>query len=164
MKPPILKIKPSTPVQVIEILGWLALAAIWVLVLANYPSMPDIIPTHFNAAGNADDYGNKSTIFLLPIIATVVFVIMTVVNQFPHIFNNTTGIKPKTEEDYTNATRMLRYLKLAIALVFLWIIIRTTQTKPGQPATLGAWFLPVTLALILIPVAYFIVKILKMKK
>jgi uncharacterized membrane protein len=158
---PTLKIKPSVTDRLIEILGWLMLIIIWVIVIINYAKMPDSIPTHYNAAGNADEYGDKSSIFLLPIIASVVFVVMTVISQFPHIFNKAASIN--TPPSFTDATRMLRYLKLAIALAFFWIILRTTQTTSGKTTALGSWFLPVALALILVPVAFFIVRILRAK-
>lgn len=162
MKPaPTLKIKPSGADRLVEILAWLTLVIIWILVIVNYARMPDSIPTHYNAAGHADDYGDKSTIFLLPIIATVVFFVMTIVNQFPHIFNKTPSIS--TPESYSDATRMLRYLKFSIALVFFWIVLRTTRAAEGKAAELGNWFLPVALTLILVPVGFFIVRILRAK-
>ena len=37
-----------------------------------YPSLPAIIPTHFNIKGEADGFGEKSSIFLGPIILGVV--------------------------------------------------------------------------------------------
>jgi len=37
-----------------------------------YPSLPGEIPTHWNAAGEVDDYSSKWTVFLIPIIAALI--------------------------------------------------------------------------------------------
>ncbi|MEY3920319.1 MAG: Immunity protein SdpI [Bacteroidota bacterium] len=41
-----------------------------------YPSLPYRIPTHFNASGEADAWGHKSSIFLLPSIMGVTSIIV----------------------------------------------------------------------------------------
>lgn len=162
MKPaPTLKMKASRTDNVIEILGWLTLISVWIIVLTNYSKLPATIPTHYNAAGIADNHGDKTTIFLLPIIATVVFAVMTIISQFPHIFNKTASIQ--TPASYADAARMLCYLKLAIALVFFWIVFKTVQAPEGKAAGLGKWFLPVALVMILTPVVFFIARILRAK-
>jgi len=47
-----------------------------------YPSLPQTIPTHFNASGEADAWGDKSTIYLLPTIMgiTSIFVFLVLSN------------------------------------------------------------------------------------
>ena len=42
------------------------------MVLYHYPNLPETIPTHFNAMGEADAQGSKSNILLLPIIASTI--------------------------------------------------------------------------------------------
>ena len=45
-----------------------------------YPSLPELIPTHWNAAGDADAYTPKPWgVFLLPAIAWLVFVLMKLI-------------------------------------------------------------------------------------
>ena len=48
-----------------------------------FPSLPYRIPTHFNASGEVDAWGHKSTIFLLPSImgATSIFVYLILINS-----------------------------------------------------------------------------------
>jgi len=56
---------------------WFVLVALLVPFIASiilWNDLPDIVPTHFNAAGEADDYGPKwITAFLLPGIAVVTY-------------------------------------------------------------------------------------------
>lgn len=51
-----------------------ATAAITVWVLVRYPSMPDTVPVHFAAGGEADDWGSKVTILWLSLLMLVCIV------------------------------------------------------------------------------------------
>jgi len=162
---PKLKLELTTFDKTLEILGWTSILATWVLTITNYTTLPDTIPIHYNAAGQADGFGRKATILTLPLIATVLFVGMTILNKFPYIFNYPTNItQDNALRQYTNATRMIRYLKLIIVIIFGLIAFKTIQNTNGQADGLGIWFLPLTLGLIFIPLIYFVVKSLKATK
>ena len=84
---PKLKLELTKIDKAVEIMAWLLICADWALVINTYKSLPNIIPTHYNGAGLADGFGDKSMIFTLPLVATVLFVGLTILNRFPHIFN-----------------------------------------------------------------------------
>ena len=155
---------PSTADKLVELLGWLILLTLWGWTFTHYSALPDTIPTHFNAAGEADGFGSKASIIGLPLIATLLFIGLTVLNRYPHIFNYPAAI---TQDNalrlYTLATRMLRYLKLVLVLVFGGIEFMTIQNATGKAAGLGAWFLPLTLVLVFLPLLYFVVKSVQKK-
>lgn len=158
------ELKLSNNDTLFERIGWLAFFALWILVITNYVSLPNTIPIHFNHAGQVDGYGGKEMILVLTFIATAIFIGMTILNKYPHIFNYPTEI---TEENalkhYTNATRLLRYVKLIIVVVFGLINLQTIRIAKGQINDLGSWFFPLTLGLILIPVFYFLIKSFRIK-
>lgn len=157
---PKLKLELTKIDKTVEIMGWLLICAIWTLVINTYKSLPNIIPTHYNGAGIADGFGDKSMIFTLPLVATVLFVGLTILNRFPHIFNYPTDITANnTLSQYTNATRLIRYLKVNIVVIFGLISCQTIKHENGQTGGLGVWFLPLTLGLIFIPIIYFIIKL-----
>lgn len=164
MTRPRIRIELTVTDKAVEIIGWVALLAIWVLVISNYSNLPDTIPTHYNGIGNADGFGNKTNILILPLIANILFVGITIINKFPYIFNYPTQI---TEENalrqYTNATRMLRFMKLILVILFGLITFKTIQGANGQSFGHGVWFLPLTLSLIFIPLTYFIIKSFRTK-
>ena len=156
---PKLKIQLSPMDQVLELLGWGVLLALWVWTGTSYSSLPDSIPTHFNAAGEADGFGRKASIVGLPLIATLLYIGLTLLNRVPHIFNFPTPVTPDNAlRQYTNATRMIRYLKLILVLVFAGISFQTIQQANGTGEGLGLWFLPLTLVLIFVPLIYFVSK------
>lgn len=156
---PKLKIQLTLTDQIFELLGWGVLLALWVWTGTSYSSLPDTIPTHFNAAGDADGFGRKASIVGLPLIATLLYIGLTLLNRYPHIFNFPTPItQDNALRQYTNATRMIRYLKLILVLVFAGISFQTIQQAKGTGEGLGVWFLPLTLVLVFMPLVYFVVK------
>ena len=164
MTRPRIRIELTVTDKAIEIIGWFALLAIWVLVISNYSNLPDTIPTHYNGVGNADGFGNKTNILILPIIASILFVGITIINKFPYIFNYPTQI---TEENalrqFTNATRMLRFMKFILVILFGLFTFKTIKGANGQSFGHGVWFLPLTLGLIFIPLTYFIINSFRTK-
>jgi uncharacterized membrane protein len=156
---------PTTADKLVELLGWLILLALWGLTISHFSTLPDTIPTHFNASGEADGFGSKASIIGLPVIASLLFVGLTVLNRYPHIFNYPTAItEDNTLRLYTLATRMLRYLKLVLVLVFGGIEFMTIQHAAGEASGLGVWFLPLTLVLVFLPLIYFVVKSVQANK
>ena len=161
---PKIEIKFNTADKLLEIIGWITLALQWIMTILNYSNLPDTIPIHFNASGQADDFGSKGYIFTLPIIGTVIFLGITILNKFPHIFNYPTAItKDNAEKQYKNAFRMMIYLKFVIVFTFIIIQYKTIQTAFGNSQGLGVWFLPLSMGLILIPTIFFVIKAVKTK-
>lgn len=161
---PKLKVELTKSDKAVEVISWILLLSIWALTLTGYSKMPEIIPTHYNASGEADGFGQKITIFLLPVIATILFIGLTIANKYPHTFNYMTSITNENAlSQYSNATRMMRYLKTIILFIFGTIVFKTIQNTNGDADGLGAWFLPLTMGLIFIPTLYFIVKSFRSK-
>ena len=159
-KRPRIKIEMTRTDKVIELIGLLTLLTIWVLTITSYSNLPDTIPIHYNGTGQIDRFGNKVYILTLPLIATAFFVGLTILNKFPHIFNYLTKInKDNALREYTDATRINRYLKLFFVLVIGHLAYKTISKTGG----FGTWFIPLTMGLILIPLTYFIVKSFKTK-
>ncbi|HMV23387.1 MAG TPA: DUF1648 domain-containing protein [Saprospiraceae bacterium] len=159
---PRLKIIHTTSDLLMEITGWILLVMVWFIVLKAYNSLPDIIPTHYSANGNADGHGPKVSILLLPAISTIAYIGMTILNKYPHIFNYPAVItRENALKQYTMATRMIRVLKLAIVVLFGVIALVTLRNVKTGQEDLGAAFLPASMLLIFVPVAYFTIKSLK---
>ena len=121
---PRVKIQLTKTDKIITLLGWLILTIMWVYTLITYLNLPDIIPTNFNLAGEVSSYGNRSSIFSLPIICLLIFIVLSVLNKFPYIFNYPVAITVESvSQQYRIRTKILRYLKLALSILFLIVII-----------------------------------------
>ena len=162
---PKIKIKYKTADWLFEISAWLIFTILWWLTISNFQGLPDSIPTHYNAAGIPDDYGPKSSVFFLPATGTILFIGITLLTRFPHIFNYPVKITPENQErQYRYALRMINFLKMSLVLIFLVIQYKTFQTSSGVAEGLGTWFLPISMGLIFIPLVIFIFIAVKNKK
>ena len=132
----------------LQVLGLLLLIAATVFVLLHWRTLPDMIPTHFDAAGVPDAYGGKSSLLSLLVVGWVAYLLFTVLSYFPQTWN----LPSKTPRAYRIAGLMMPILGLVLAFVFSWILVCTVLGRG-----LGAWFLPAVGAGIGIPVLALIV-------
>ena len=140
------------------------LICMWGFTFFAFFGLPATIPTHFNAMGQADSYGNKMTLFILPAIATIIYFGLTQLVKYPHVLNYMSKItEENAREQYTMATRLLRLMKLFILIIFTGIVLFTYLTSKGVTDGLGFWFLPLTIGLILIPTIIALSQLLKKK-
>lgn len=157
MEQPKIKIETTSTDIIVEVLGWGVLGFLWWLAASNYRILPDIIPIHYNIAGEIDDTGSKATILVLPLITTLLFIGLTILNRYPHIFNYPVKITEQNAlRQYSNALMLIRVLKLVIVAVFTsiaWFMIRGASDRQ---VNLGIWFLPVFLALVMIPMGVYL--------
>mgnify|MGYP000936454574 CR=1 FL=1 len=146
-------------ISVVGLLGF------WIYILMNYQKLPDIIPTHFNGSGIADGFGKKWTIFISPILATVFFIGLAILTRFPKLFNYPTTItKDNAKIMHTIAKRMIRVLNLIIIIIFFVIEYKTIQIALGVTEDLGRVFIMMILALIFVPIFYFLIQFSKNSK
>ncbi len=154
----------STLDKIVELLGIISIVAIWVLVITSYNSLSDTITVHYDLDGKGDRIGGKENIFALPIVATILFLGLTILNRYPHHFNYLTKItEENVHRQYSIATKMIRFLKLMVVIIFGLIEWKTIQNAQGAADGLGMWFLPMILGIIFIPLIFFIVKSFKVK-
>jgi uncharacterized membrane protein len=148
----------------LEISGYLAMTGFWILFLYFYKKLPDIIAIHFGISGQADRYGSKVSIISLPIISTILFIGLTILNRYPHQFNYLNVITTENaKKHYEMATGLIRYLRLVIVLIFSCIFWASAQTAQGIKNGLAIWILPLSIITILIPTFLFLIKANKSK-
>lgn len=111
--------------------------------------LPDRIPTHFDAAGNPNGWGHPAMLWLLPLVSTVIYLLMTWVSRFPAAFNfpmrTTAASRPRME---AIALQMISWLKLEVAALFAWIQYQTIALARNGHGSLSPLFLPLVLVMI----------------
>ena len=137
----------------IQTATWVFLILYWILILYYFQYLPEQIPTHFNVLGEADDHGSKLNIFLLPAIATMIVLGMGSIKRIK------VDESAKQEPAYTNAMGMASVLRCTLVFVFAGISYQSIQIAFNKSSSLGVMFLPISLAIIFIPMGYFLWKI-----
>lgn len=156
---PKLRIVLNARDKIFEISGWILVPLIWIFAIYYFLKLPQIIPTHFNSDGIADNFGNKTSLFIIPIITTVLFTALSFLNKFPHLFNYRNEITPENAlRQYTSATRLIRYLKNMITLIFGIILTDFVGNIYNQSVIPSVLVLPVILLLLILPVLFMLFK------
>ncbi|MEZ4793358.1 MAG: DUF1648 domain-containing protein [Gelidibacter sp.] len=161
------KIKvPLEPMDVIaEIISVSLLVMLIIYTSLKFVDMPDTIPTHFNFKGEADGFGSKNTMWLLPGIGILIYVGFSILNRFPHLHNYMVNITESNAlKNYRFSTRVLRFVTVFVMILFFYIQYTIVLHVKNQSALLSNWFIPsIIIATILLPV-FLIIYQFKMNK
>lgn len=150
---------PTTSLQrTLDIVALLALIAYIAYMVVVWPGLPDRIPIHFDGAGNPDGYGSKMTLLGLPLLSIGIYVLFNFLNRRPQTFNYPVPINEENAvQQYTMAKELMSLLKTGIIFTFYYITWRTVLTARGEAEGLGSWFMPVFLAVTILPaVVYYL--------
>ncbi len=132
------------------------------LVIQAWPNLPATIPIHFDAAGNADGFGPKGMIWLLPAIGVVMVPAMLFLRRFPWLSNVPFEI---TEENaayqYGLIVRLLSLLACFVSLLFLLLVYDTLTIAFGGSSLLGWLFMPIFLSGIMGPIIWYFIAALR---
>jgi uncharacterized membrane protein len=130
----------------------------WIHLLIEFPRLPTPIPIHYDFLGHADAYGSKSTLLFIPILSSVIAVLLTWLNRFPHAFNYPMPITAtNASQQYLLATRLVRILKLIIMILFTAIETHSIQLAQHQPSHWQFVFTSLILTIVIAPFVYLII-------
>ena len=138
-------------------LSLLILLGTTVFLILYWGRIPAQVPMHFNAAGEIDRWGDRSTLLIPPVISWLMYGLMTVVEQIPSAWNTGVRITEENRERvYALLGHLLSTLKLLVIAMFTWIILWCALACP-----LPGWFLPVVLGAVFGDMVYWLIRVLR---
>ena len=149
--------KKTTFSKITNLISLLSFVGIVLYVIITWKNIPDMIPGHYNIAGEIDKYSSKNSIWILIVVQILLFTMMSVLERFPNIWN--TGVQiteENVERVYTNLRNMQTYLKMMIMIYFSYM---TFQSIGG--GNLHSMSIFIFLVLVFGGMAIFLVKIFK---
>lgn len=137
----------------VEVLCLALLLGTVIFLIVFWKNIPNVVPNHFNGAGQIDSYAPKKTLILLPVMMAALYAALSLVK--------TMRFRSLGKTVYVPAPPLLfPMMKLAILAGFSYMTVCSALNRP-----LGAWYLPVFLTLILGPlVAYSLIALPKLLK
>lgn len=154
-----MKIKRNGYDIFVNVICIVLLVGILIYLGLSWNVLPEKIPGHYNAAGVIDRWGNKGELLILPIIALIMYIGLTVIEKFPQIWN--TGVVV-TEQNKDRVYRILKDLlqtiKLLMVVVFSFITINSSLA-----IELPIWFIPVFLIGMFGSIIFFIIQLVKVR-
>ena len=154
-------LKATTTDRIITAIGGGIVLIIWCIIVVNYNSLPDSIPNHYNLSGNIIGYSSKATMWMHPIIASLIFALMLVINHRPNLLNLPVKV---TDENalrvYSIGIRMFQYLSIIALILIGHMAYQTIYVT----STLPSWSLPISLALLVTVTIYLIIQLRHSRK
>ncbi len=144
------------------LLEGLTLASILAMVgltLVQWQDLPARIPMHFGISGKPDGWGGKDSIWILSLLAVVVNVILSIASVFPAMQNLPFDVDRSRPEVQRVLFEMATTVTLAVTMVLAIVNWSMIEVGIGRLPGLGCLLLPVILAMIFIPVGYYLVKL-----
>lgn len=164
---PKIDVKPTKMDLRVLRIGWIIIVLNVLVVFAFYFKLPESIPTHFNLKGEADGYGSKSTLWMLPIISGLSYFLLFMITtkMKPWNFNYPTKVTEKNAPVlYALCLQMLVWLNLSIAVLFFIITLEILlKALEIEGLALGWTFIPLIAFVLLFPF-WYIIKMFKVPK
>jgi len=157
-KRPRIKVPFETVDVIIEFISITLLILMWVYCIVNYMELPDTIATHFNGAGEPNGYGSRQTVWIIPIIATVMYIGLFILNKYPHTHNYMVNITEENAlKNYKFSTRIVRVVNFLCVLLMTYITYMIVESAFGKQFNLGTWFVPLVIGVsIILPIIMFV--------
>ncbi len=154
-----MKVKKNKYNIFVEIVCLILLIGVLIYLFLNWNSIPDKIPGHYNAMGEIDSIGSKGELLILPFIGWLMYLGLSVIENFPQIWNTGVTVTEENKERvYRILKNMISTIKLLMVAVFVYLTINTSQA-----ISLSVWFLPVFLFLVFGSIIFFIIKLVRVK-
>ena len=141
---------------VLNILCLILLIGIVIYLVIRWSGIPEQVPGHFNLSGEVTRWDSKETLIVLPVIAWIIFIGFSILEQFPQVWN--TGVRITQE----NMHRVYGILKTLLSTIKLLIVATFTSITIIQSLALGlSWWVALYPVLIIGTVIFNLIRLVK---
>ncbi len=154
--------------KTLEVVGLGVLAVLYGITwqaLSGPDRLPDRIPTHFDISGNPNAWGSPDMLFLLPIVATAIYLMITVISAFPSTFHYpvriATNSLPRAQEQTRN---MISWIKVEMAGMLAYVQWSMIQAARSREFHLSPLMVPMFLVVVFGTVGSYLAAIWKNAK
>lgn len=135
-----------------------------VLLIMNWTKLPDTVPIHFNIKGEADGWGSKYTLFILPFVTIGLYAFMTMFESKPHFYNYVVTLtKENVERQFKFARAMMNVIKNICVLLMSFIILSTVFDAKETPIPYSNVIIFSFIALLIIVTIFTVVRSIQLK-
>ena len=136
--------------KIVQRITWMVGALTIIFPIVCWGSIPDVIPSHYNAAGKADQYAGKEILIFLLLVIVFLMGIMSIAVYYVKQ-ETVSKYAEKAEKSQMSAVYvMLIFMNFAMQCMFAYIIFCSAAGRE-----LGGWFLPVVLVAVFCPLLFF---------
>ncbi|HCG55706.1 MULTISPECIES: DUF1648 domain-containing protein [Brevibacterium] len=112
----------------------IATAVLSAILLASYPLLPDLIPTHFNLAGEADGYGPSWTVFVIGGLLCALICATAWLSTRPQVLNFPVVVTQENSQlIFRESERMMVWVSASLLIAYVGTAI-SSWGGYGAPA------------------------------
>lgn len=130
-----------------------------VYLLLNWGALPEAVPAHIGPDGLVDRWGSKGELVILPIVVLLDFILLAVMQRFPHTYNYLVRI---TEENapvqYRIAVSMMGWMNLILSAGLSALFFSMVELAVQGSDRMAAWMMPVFMGSLFGCLWYFLAK------
>lgn len=157
-----MKIKLDPADKIFEAVALLCVFATILLIAISYPTLPDVIPNHFDFKGVPNQYGSKNTLWAIVAVSVFIYMLTGIISMFPESFNYPSQKEDKVSQ-YKLGGKLLRSLKTCILLFITITTLYMLQSAKTDSAKNAVWLIPLILIIVFGNLIWFAVKWKKIK-
>ncbi|MBE3569561.1 MAG: DUF1648 domain-containing protein [Bacillales bacterium] len=158
-KRPALKLKKKPVENVLNIISLLVYIGSVIHLFMHWSSLPNRVPIHYNLVGEVDKWGSKEDIFFLPITGAILWIGLTILEKFPHIYNYTVTLTEENiEQQYKNGRTMINVVKNEIFIYMAYCNWKDVNVAYGHHVLLDNRDSLIFLIILFGSMAFFIIK------
>jgi hypothetical protein len=143
-----------------SVLGWIleaialvCLFAMFVYIAIHWNDLPNHVPPHVVPR----HVGAKTGLLILPCLALVLYILLTIQSRFPGSMKLRFGIDRNDPAVVRIITEMLSMVKVIVVVTFAYILWVSIQLALGRTQGLGVAFMPFAVgAATLVPLLYLL--------
>src|SRR5699024_11287656 len=128
--------------MMVSIVVYCIFAVTLVLTVFTWDSLPERVPVHFNASGDADRYGTAFELLMLPLIGIVVGITMEALERHPEIHNYPIRLSDSNRREfYLNRRKILNLTKNKVFIIFSLVIMEMLSVAMNGTSLIVGWWL-----------------------
>jgi hypothetical protein len=151
--------KRTTLDWVLEAASLAVLVAIFINLAAHWPELPNRVPHHYGFAGNPNGWGGKNWMWVLPVTAAGIFILLTLSSYYPRLINLPVSVDRESPPVRKLLLTMSGVLKLTTLLILGYINWAGINIALGRARGISPIFLPVVLLVTFGPIVFYTKKL-----
>ena len=132
--------------------------------IISLSTLPSEVPIHFNFVGEADGWGSKYVLLVLPLIGIVTVLALEAVEKRPHIHNYPQYMnEANVRQFYEVSVRTSNLIKNGTLLIFGLLQIEIVQSAKSAQFTFGVTLVRVIVVALFVPIGWHIYSSIQLK-
>lgn len=126
--------------------------------LVNWGSLPETIPSHFNAEGIVDDYGSRFLVFIPMGIGLLLFGFMKWLSLHPEMYNYWVKITEENKaKQYEIAVKFINWMNISMILVMCIVTYILIESAKNNQPMISGYMLPLIFVITLVPIVWYLI-------